>query len=48
MTQYMFIAINTAYNSWHSMTKEEVAEQVVKGSITPDEYKRITGEDYEG
>ena len=29
-------------------TKAKVAEAVVKGWITADEYKEITGEDYEG
>lgn len=29
-----------------SLSKEQIRERVVKGSITEDEYKYITGEDY--
>lgn len=28
------------------LTKEQIGERVVKGSITVEEYKYITGEDY--
>ena len=31
-----------------SVTKEKVAERVAKGSISADEYKYITGEEYSG
>lgn len=31
-----------------SVTKEQVAERVAKGSISADEYKYITGEEYSG
>jgi uncharacterized XkdX family phage protein len=30
----------------HRLTKEQIAERVEKGSITAEEYKYITGEDY--
>lgn len=29
-----------------SLTKEQIRERVEKGTITKDEYKYITGEDY--
>ena len=31
-----------------TLTKEQIAERVVKVTITPEEYKYITGEDYPG
>lgn len=31
-----------------SVTKEQVAERVAKGSISANEYKYITGEEYSG
>ena len=31
-----------------TLTKEQVAERVTKGSISADEYKYITGEEYSG
>lgn len=37
------------YNNWDGaikLTKEEVAEYVVKKALTPEEYKEIVGEDY--
>ncbi len=30
-----------------SLTKEQIRERVEKGTISKDEYKYITGEDYE-
>ena len=42
----MFITFKFAYQNWGTMTKEDVADEVIKGSITADEYKEIVGEDY--
>ncbi|MGX6395177.1 XkdX family protein [Lactiplantibacillus pentosus] len=42
----MFIVFKFAYQNWKTMTANDVAEQVVKGSITADQYKEITGTDY--
>lgn len=42
----MFITFKFAYQDWKTMTVEDVAEQVVKGSITANQYKEITGTDY--
>lgn len=42
----MFIVFKFAYQLWHTMDKDAVAAEVVKGSITSDEYKTIVGEDY--
>lgn len=36
------------YYDKHLWTKKQVADAVVKGWITAEEYKLITGEDYEG
>ncbi|MCT3021053.1 XkdX family protein [Pediococcus pentosaceus] len=38
--------INIMYNSWGTLTKEEVAAYVVKTALTPEEFKEIVGEDY--
>lgn len=38
-------SINRLYKAGR-LTKEQVAERVEKGSITPDEYEKITGEKY--
>ncbi|MPQ37175.1 XkdX family protein [Lactobacillus plantarum] len=42
----MFIVFKFAYQLWHTMDKTDVAAEVAKGSITSDDYKTITGEDY--
>lgn len=42
----MIIVFKFAYQLWHTMDKAEVAAEVAKGSITADDYKTITGEDY--
>lgn len=42
----MMIVFKFAYQLWHTMDKTEVAAQVAKNSITVDDYKTITGEDY--
>lgn len=42
----MFIVFKFAFQLWHTMDKAAVAAQVVKGSITAEQYKEITGEDY--
>lgn len=42
----MFITFKFAYQLWGTMFKPDIAAQVVKGSITADEYKTIVGEDY--
>ncbi|AVW05392.1 XkdX family protein [Lactiplantibacillus plantarum] len=42
----MIIVFKFAYQLWHTMDKAEVAAEVAKGSITSDDYKTITGEDY--
>ncbi|MEJ6356105.1 XkdX family protein [Lactiplantibacillus plantarum] len=42
----MYIIFKFAYQLWHTMTKAEVAKEVVKKSITPEEYQTITGDTY--
>lgn len=42
----MFITFKFAYQDWKTMTDDDVAAQVAKGSITADQYKQITGNDY--
>ncbi|GJI52559.1 XkdX family protein [Lactiplantibacillus plantarum] len=42
----MFIVFKFAYQLWHTMDKSEVAAEVANNSITPDDYKTITSEDY--
>lgn len=42
----MFIVFKFAYQMWHTMDKNAVAAEVAKGSITADDYKTITGEEY--
>lgn len=42
----MFTVFKFAFQLWHTMDKAAVAEEVTKKSITTDQYKEITGEDY--
>ena len=42
----MYIIFKFAYQLWHTMTKEEVSLEVIKGGITPVEYQTIPGEAY--
>lgn len=35
-----------AYQLWHTMTKEGVAAEVRKGSLTEKDYREIVGEEY--
>lgn len=42
----MFITFKFAFQNWKTMTASDVADQVVKGSITANQYKEITGEEY--
>lgn len=42
----MFTVFKYAYQLWHTMTKEDVAKEVVKGSITKQQYLDIVGEYY--
>ena len=42
-----FEKVNRYYDN-HLWTKKQVADAVVKGRITAEEYELITGEDYEG
>lgn len=35
-----------AYQLWHTMTKEDVAAEVEKGSLTEKDYREIVGEEY--
>ena len=42
----MFTVFKFAFQLWHTMDKADVAAQVVKGSITAEQYKEITGENY--
>ncbi|AUS71665.1 MULTISPECIES: XkdX family protein [Lactiplantibacillus] len=42
----MMIVFKFAYQLWHTMDKAEVAAEVAKNSITSDDYKTITGEEY--
>lgn len=43
----MFITFKFAYQLWNTMTKEDVAAQVVKSAITAGQYKTIVGEEYQ-
>lgn len=40
------IVFKFAYQLWHTMNKTEAVAEVAKNSITTDDYKTITGEDY--
>lgn len=42
----MIIIFKFAYQLWHTMDKAEVAAEVAKNSITANDYKMITGEEY--
>ena len=42
----MFKVFKFAFQLWHTMDKAAVAAEVVKGSITAEQYKEITGEEY--
>lgn len=42
----MFVTFKYAYQSWGTMDKKDVMAEVVKGSITADQYKEIVGEIY--
>ncbi|TBX37639.1 XkdX family protein [Lactiplantibacillus paraplantarum] len=42
----MMIVFKFAYQLWHTIDKTAVAAEVAKGSITADDYKTITDEDY--
>ncbi|CUR63876.1 XkdX family protein [Leuconostoc gasicomitatum] len=42
----MIIVFKFAYQLWHTMDKAEVAAEVAKNSITTNDYKTITGEEY--
>lgn len=42
----MFVVFKFAYQLWHTMDQSAVAAEVAKNSITTDDYKAITGEDY--
>lgn len=35
-----------AYQLWHTMTKEDIAEQVKIGSLAEKDYREIVGEEY--
>ncbi|WP_081273003.1 XkdX family protein [Latilactobacillus curvatus] len=37
----MFIVFKFAYQNWNTMTKDDVMAQVVKGSITQEQYEQI-------
>lgn len=39
----MFIVFKFAYQNWNTMTKDDVMAQVVKGSITQEQYEQIIG-----
>ena len=42
----MFIVFKYGYQNWGTMDKKAEMAEVVKGSITAEQYKEITGEDY--
>ncbi|AWZ43149.1 XkdX family protein [Latilactobacillus sakei] len=42
----MFIVFKFAYQNWNTMNKDDVMAQVVKGSISEEQFKEIVGEDY--
>ena len=35
-----------AYQLWHTMTKEDIIQQVKMGSLTEKDYREIVGEEY--
>lgn len=41
-------SLKRMYTVKKTLTKEQVAERVVKGSISAEEYEYITGEEYSG
>ena len=41
-------SLKRMYTVKKTLTKEQVAERVVKGSISAEEYECITGEEYSG
>ena len=43
----MFTVFKYAYQSWHTITKEELQEQVIKGLLSPKQYAEITNETYD-
>ncbi|WP_370928780.1 XkdX family protein [Leuconostoc mesenteroides] len=43
----MFTVFKYAYQYWHTITKEELQEQVIKGGISPKQYAEITNETYD-
>lgn len=45
MTTTLIESLKRLYNRG-KLTKEQIRERVEKGTITEDEYKYITGEDY--
>lgn len=45
MASMLIESLKRLYNKGR-LTKEQIAERVVKGTITVDDYKYITGEDY--
>jgi hypothetical protein len=40
-------SLRRLYAVKHTLTKEQIAERVSKGSISVEEYEEITGETYE-
>ena len=42
----MFTVFKYAYQSWHTITKEDLQEQVIKGGLSPKQYTEITNEIY--
>jgi len=42
----MMIVLKYAYQLWKTIDKDVVTDEVVKGTITTEDYKTITGEEY--
>lgn len=45
MASILINSLTRLYKSGQ-LTKEQIGERVAKGTITPEDYKAITGEDY--
>ena len=42
----MYTVFKFAYQLWRTMTKEDVAFEVKRGSLTKEQYYEIVGEEY--
>lgn len=42
----MFLIFKFAFQLWHTMDVDDEKRMVVKGALTAEQFKEITGEDY--